>query len=119
MKKTCVECGEEFHGRSDKVYCSSECRSARHNRQNSDVTNLMRNVNNALRKNRRILAALNPAGKGKVHREKMAKKGFNFNYFTNVYRAKNGNVYYFCYDQGYRKIEGDYMVLVQRQAYVE
>lgn len=79
----------------------------------------MRNINNLLRKNRRILAALNPDGKANVHRDKLLEKGFNFNYYTNVYNTRTGNTYYFIYDQGYLERDEGYYTLVVRQEYVE
>ncbi len=118
-KKTCLVCGESFHGRQDKRFCSDHCRSTFHNKQNSDATNFMRNINNILRKNRRILAELNPRGKTKVHRDALLEKGFKFSYFTNEYRTKSGNVYHFCYEHGYLKLDDDYLALVIRQQYVE
>ena len=79
----------------------------------------MRNVNNILRKNRRILEELNPNGKAKVHRDKLLERGFKFSYFTNLYRTKAGKTYHFCYDQGYLQLEDDFYALVIRQKYVE
>ena len=79
----------------------------------------MRNINNILRKNRRILAELNPEGKVKIHRDKLIERGFKFRYFTNIYSTKNGNNYYFCYDQGYLELDGGMFTLVVRQNYVE
>jgi hypothetical protein len=119
MKNTCRECGEGFIGRSDKVYCSDQCRTAYYNRQNSDATRFVRNVNNILRKNRRILASLNPEGKTKVPKAKLLGSDFRFNYFTNTYTTKSGKTYYFCYEQGYLPIEYDYYALVIRQDYVD
>ena len=118
-KNLCLECREPVIGRADKKFCSDDCRSAYHNRLNSDHSSLIRNINNTLRKNRRILAALNPNGKSKVHRNELLQKGFNFNYFTNTYITKTGNTYYFCYDQGYLAIEGGYYTLVVGQEYVD
>lgn len=119
MKKTCIECGDEFTGRADAKFCCTHCRSNYNNRQNRDTNNFMRNINNILRKNRRILAALNPNGKARVHREKLLAEGFKFSYFTNEYVTKSGNNYRFCYDQGYLEIDNDYYTLVVRQEYVE
>jgi hypothetical protein len=79
----------------------------------------MRNINNILRKNRRILAELNPDGKAKVHRDKLLDRGFKFSYFTNIYQTKQGKNYHFCYDQGYMDIDHGYLILVRRQSYVE
>jgi len=119
MERKCLDCGTLILGRADKKFCSDQCRNNYNNQQNRDATNHIRNVNNILRKNRRILARLNPNGKSKVHKSKLAEKGFNFNYHTNIYATKNGNVYHFCYEQGYLSIENDFYALVLRQEYVE
>ena len=119
MKRKCQECGMEYFGRKDKKFCSDSCRNAYNNRLNSDVNNFIRNINNTLRKNRRILAELNPNGKTKIHRDKLVEKGFNFRYYTNTYITKSGKTYHFCYDQGYLELEEQYFALVVRQEYVE
>jgi hypothetical protein len=71
-----------------------------------------------LRKNRRILAQLNPNGKKTVDGITLAEQGFNFHYFTNIYRTQKGSQYYFCYDFGYLKMDNDQYMLVQKQDYV-
>ena len=78
--RRCLECGEPLRGRADKKYCSTQCRSMYNNRLNSDVTNFVRHINHILRKNRRILATLNPEGKARIHREKLLEMGFPFRF---------------------------------------
>ncbi len=85
---------------------------------NSDSTDLIRNINHVLRKNRRILADLNPQGKSKVSRDELIRKGFSFSYFTNIFVTRNGKTYYFCYDQGYVELEPNLFALVHKQEYV-
>ena len=114
MNKTCLECGEKIVGREDKKFCSDGCRNAYNNKINKDSTNFMRNVNNKLRKNYRILSALNVDGKSKTTRTKLLSKGFDFEFFTNILNTKTGNTYYFVYDQGYLALENDYYMLVKK-----
>ena len=118
MKK-CLNCKEEIKGRVDKKFCSDYCRNQYNNKQNSDISKYMRNVNNILRKNRRILDGLNPEGKSKVHRNKFNEKGFNFHFFTDIYKTKTGKIYFFCYDQGYLELENDFFMIVRKKDYVE
>lgn len=118
-EKACLECGTPIRGRADKKYCSDACRNAYHNKHTSDANNLMRNVNYTLRKNRHILADLNPQGKARVHRDQLNRKGFNFNYITNVYQTKSGTIYHFCYDQGYIVSDDDYFTLVVKKDYID
>jgi hypothetical protein len=116
MTKTCLECGETIVGRTDKKFCSDYCRNAYNNNVNKDSKNLIRNINNHLRKNYRILEDLNPEQKTTVSRSKLIEKGFDFAYFTSIYTTKVGTVYYFVYDQGYLPIEGDFYALVKRES---
>jgi len=115
MDRLCLECNEPFEGRVDKKFCSDQCRNTYNNRLRGASTNLMRNINGILSRNRRILQALNPTGKTKVSKSKLVASGFNFHYFTQVYTTKGGNEYHFCYDQGYLELEnGDYTLVVMQ-----
>jgi len=116
--RKCAECGTKISGRADKKYCSDECRSAANNKLNASSTNLMRRVNLVLKKNRRILKKLNPSGKTRVDTLRLSQEGFNFHYFTNTYTTKAGKIYFFCYDQGYLKLDNDQFALVEKQDYV-
>lgn len=113
--KNCIECGEKFSGREDKKFCSDGCRNAFNNKINKDSTNYMRNINNKLRKNYRILTELNVEGKTKTSRTKLIAKGFDFEFFTNILNTKTGNTYYFLYDQGYMALENEYYILVKKE----
>jgi predicted nucleic acid-binding Zn ribbon protein len=115
MTKTCLECGEKIVGREDKKFCSDGCRNAYNNKINKDSTNFMRNVNNKLRKNYRILSELNVEGKSKTTKAKLLSKGFDFEYFTSVLNTNTGNTYHFVYDQGYRFLENDFYMLVKKE----
>lgn len=113
MPKTCLECGEKITGRSDKKFCGDYCRNAYNNELNKDSKNLVRNVNNRLRKNYRILEKLNPNKKSKTTKSRLLTLGFDFTYLTSIYTTKKGTVYYFVYDQGFLPLENDHYVLVR------
>ena len=113
-KRKCLECGVEIMGRADKKFCSDYCRNAYNNRNNKAQVNLIRNINNRLKKNWRILEALNPDKKTKVYKSKLLDAGFDFNYFTSIYTTKKQTVYYFVYNQGYLDIGNGYYMLVKR-----
>lgn len=113
LKRKCLECNEPLHGRSDQKFCSDACRNSYNNRERSDTISIMRNINNILRKNRKILFIHSEKHKTKVLREKLIQEGFNFNHFTHIYTTKKGVTYYFCYDYGYINIEGSYCFIVK------
>ncbi len=114
QQKFCLECGEPIVGRSDKKFCSDYCRNAYHNRQNRISNALIRNTNNKLKKNWRILSELNPEGKTKVHKKRLLDKGFDFDYITGLYKTKKNDIYYYVYDQGYLELEHGYYMLVKK-----
>ena len=113
---TCMECGKKVKGRADKKFCDDFCRNSYNNKLNSDSNGLVRNVNNILRKNRRILEEVLPESeeKAKTTKERMLEKGFQFKYFTHTYKNKQGNIYYFCYEYGYLLLENDWVLVVKR-----
>lgn len=91
------------------------CRNSFNNKQNSDSTNYVRNINNALRKNRRILEELLQGEKTTVGKQKLSDKGFNFSYCTNIVTTKNNHTYTFCYEFGYLPIEDKDLILIVKR----
>jgi hypothetical protein len=115
--RACLTCGEMLRGRIDKKFCDDYCRSAYNNRQYQENRGLsfIRKVNNVLRKNRRILEELMPAGAEAqtIPRARLLKKGFNFNYLTCIH-PKEGMLYHSCYEYGYILVEKDSFYVVRR-----
>lgn len=115
-QRLCLECNKPIRGRVDKKFCDDYCRNSFNNKQNSDQSSYVRNINNALRKNRRILESLiRPQEEiGKSPRQQLADQGFDFRYHTHQYTNKKGQTYHFCYEFGYLPLEGDWVLIVKR-----
>ncbi len=114
-KRTCPECGEVITGRIDKKFCSDMCRNSFNNKVNSDTTNYVRNVNNILRKNRRILEENLQGEKTTLAKQKLLDKGFNFKYYTHQTTTKNNHTYIWCYEFGYLPLDNDLILIVKRK----
>lgn len=114
--KTCLYCKKPVKGRSDKKFCDDYCRAAYNNELKSAANNYIRNVNNALGKNRRILEALLPNGEAtaKASRDKLIEKGFQFKYHTHLYNTQNGKTYFYCYEYGYLPLENNWYLVVKK-----
>ena len=114
--KTCLFCDKTINGRSDKKFCNSYCRVSYNNELISIAKSQMRDVNNALSKNRRILEQLLPEGKQttKTTQEKLLQKGFLFKYITHINVNKSGQTFYYCYDFGYMPLDRDWYLIVKR-----
>lgn len=117
QERNCLDCRKPLRGRIDKKFCDDYCRNNYNNRQNSDQTNFVRNVNNILRKNRRILLeALGDSEETiKIKREKLLEKGFQFTYHTHTYLTQKQQTYFFCYEYGYLPLDTEWLLLVKRK----
>lgn len=114
-KNNCLECGEEIKGRADKKFCDDSCRNNHNNKLNSEGNNLVRNVNNILRKNRRTLKAILKREEHiNVSRQKLVDQQFNFKYYTHIVNTKNNTTYYYCYEFGYRMLENNFFMIVKQ-----
>lgn len=117
--RLCLTCKRPLKGRIDKKFCDDACRNAYNNQQNSDQNNYVRNVNNILRRNRRLLEAQIPEGEEmkKVLKDKLARAGFDFKYHTHQYQNQKGQVYFFSYEYGYLPLEGgEWLLVVKRKS---
>jgi hypothetical protein len=114
--KTCLACGKTLNGRADKKFCNDYCRNAYNNQLKSANSPIVRNINNTLIKNRRILEAMLGEEKMiKQPKEKFLNLGFSFKYITHQYINQKGNVYFFCYEYGYLPLEHDWYLIVKRK----
>lgn len=114
---TCLNCKKTLKGRTDKKFCDDYCRNSYNNELKASKNNLVRNINNALGKNRRVLESFfnREEDIAKTHKDKLLEKGFQFKYITHTYTNKKGNVYFFCYDLGYMPLDNDWYLLVKRR----
>jgi hypothetical protein len=116
-KRFCRLCGKQLRGRIDKKFCDDYCRNSFNNQLKGLSNNLVRNINHALKRNRRILENLLEENNGiaKANKEKLEKLGFQFRYLTHVYKTKNGKAYNYCYDYGYLPLENDWFQIVAKK----
>jgi predicted nucleic acid-binding Zn ribbon protein len=124
MKNTapsCQVCGRAFAGRSDKKYCSDQCRAVVNNRKKKADPGecMMLDLNRVLRKNRSILKIMSPLGKTTTRQEFLVLQGFDFRYHTHLYQTRKGNTYNFCYDFGYLLLADEKVLIVNWQPYMQ
>lgn len=113
-EKTCLECHSPIKGRADKRFCDDACRNAYNNRLNSDQNNYVRTINNALRKNRRVLSNfLGDEKMVKIRKDKLIAEGLKLEYHTHHLHTAKGHIYVFCYEYGYLPLENDIFLVVK------
>ena len=119
VEKKCLDCGDPIRGRTDKKFCSDQCRNNFNNRLNRDSNNFVRNVHGLLRKNRRILADLYADNRIRVHKDALFALGYNFSFFTHIIDTSHGYKYHYCFEYGYRETGNDFLELSLNSKYLE
>jgi len=98
--KNCKQCQQEIEGRADKIFCSAICKSKAHRKINFE-NRAIKNTHNILLKNYKILDNVFTNSRAKqvtLTHVSLASKGFQFQYFTRLYKNKQGKYYRFIYN---------------------
>lgn len=118
-QKKCLTCGTSLRGRIDKKFCNDYCRNNYNNQQKAKGSNseIVRSINKALLKNRKILDSIikEDEEKATVNKDKLLRLGFQFKYLTHLYTTKAGKTYCYCYDLGYLSLDNDWFLIVRKK----
>jgi hypothetical protein len=99
MEKKCITCSGKLLGRSDKKFCSDNCRYDYHNQKNRlEKTALTRSVNDSIRQNRKILRQLTIKGICRLKMKELELLGFNFNALTGIMIRERNDYDAYCYE---------------------
>jgi predicted nucleic acid-binding Zn ribbon protein len=111
----CRTCNKLLRGRTDKKYCDDQCRNSFNNQLRAERNTPVRNINNWLLKNRRILEQVFIQTKevSVISRSRLEQMGFRFKYHTHSFTNKKGNTYYYCYEYGYLLLENNCCLIVK------
>ena len=123
-EKLCLNCGEPVgSGRRDKKYCSDACKTDYNNNKDKNapeemsVADYIKKIQVILEKNRQVLDEALGKGRDKRSFEKrdIMGRGFNFKYFTSRAPTREGDIYCFCFEMGFREFEDETIVVVRRE----
>lgn len=97
----CLECGDKInYGRTDKKFCSEDCKNRHHNHLARASRLLKRRVISALEKNYSILDDIVREGKTAVWISELTALGFNPGYATSSRKQGRHHLYH-CFDISY------------------
>jgi len=100
----------------DKKFCDDYCRNAYNNKSKAEESTYVRQINQVLKRNRRVLEELlGSEGMTRHAKTTFINKGFQFSFHTHRYINKKGNIYYFCYEYGFLPLEGDMYLIVKKK----
>ena len=75
----------------------------------------MKDVNNILKKNRKILEGfIHHEKEITIHKNRIAEKGFQWTYHTHTSTNQSGITSFFCYEFGYIPIENQQLKIIRR-----
>ena len=106
MATHCPICSVQLRGRSDKLFCSTKCKSIYHYQQKKTVITETAHIDRLLHKNYLILAELIPENleQIKVSKKKLDQKNFQFQYLTGLEKSKSKIRCLRVYNLAWRKI---------------
>ncbi len=100
---SCLYCGNEITGRTDKKFCTVQCKAQFNNRKKNKEEESIQKLNRILRKNRNILKEINNAGHSGTQQEALQQMGFDFRFYTHQV-SENNTTFNFCYEWGYSRL---------------
>lgn len=115
MKK-CKICKAILKGRSDKKFCSIECKNFYHLSLRRATNDVAKSIDLILHRNRAILIEIlgKKSIQKKVNRMLLNNKKFNFKYMTHFNINSKGKTYYFLYDIAWMEFSNDEILIVRR-----
>lgn len=117
MERLCLDCKAPLKGRADKKFCDDSCRTNFNNHLKAEELIYLKEINQILKKNRKILMEECKGSKSRVKKTLLVKRGFNFDYHTHVYQTKTNTIYQFCYEYGFLNLSESEVLVVRRDSY--
>lgn len=115
-KRKCIMCKKNLAGRSDKKYCSLECKNTYSQRLRAVTQQATLKVDGILHRNRSILLEILGKNKSqiKVDRRLLDRKNFKYDYITGYYVNSKDKTYHYVYDFSWM-IFSDREILINRR----
>jgi len=110
-------CKAPITGRSDKIFCSPNCKTEYHLKLRKATSVAVIEINKILARNRSILLEI--IGKNqvqkKIQRLILDKKKFNFKYHTHLIRNSHGKLYFYCYDIAWMEFSDNEVLIIKKK----
>lgn len=115
-RRTCEQCNKILTGRTDKRFCSTNCKNQLNNTLRKNTKSITQEVDSYLHRNREILALLiGNTTKTVIDRILLVRAGFRFDYMTGIYFNREHKMYRIVYDHAWMDFS-DMKVLIVKKA---
>jgi hypothetical protein len=116
MEKRCLTCQKTIIGRSDKKYCSVDCKNALHAKKRQEKPDIFRETNGWLHRNHAILATImGNSKKEMLDKNILTRANFKFEFMTGVYFNKEQKMYRLIYDYAWMDFSDQKVLIVRKQ----
>ena len=117
MKKQCEICKIKMTGRSDKRFCSLDCKNKFNNQIRSPKNDIILQIDAILHRNHHILALLYGESKSKkikIPRLVLSRTGFDFSHYTGTYQNSQNKTYHYVYDYAWMEFSSQEVLIVKK-----
>ena len=113
----CKVCNQKLSGRSDKKFCSVNCKNRYHIELRKATNIAVADIDKILHRNHSILYEILDDKKAqvKISRLILDKKKFNFKYHTHFNATAKGRIYYYVYDLAWVEFSDDEVLVVNKK----
>ena len=110
-------CKVPITGRSDKIFCSANCKTEYHYKLRKATSREVLEINKILARNRSILLEIMGKNQGqkKIPRLMLDKKKFNFKYHTHLTRNSKGKLYFYLYDIAWVEFSDNEVLILKKK----
>jgi hypothetical protein len=116
MEKICKSCEKPFVGRTDKMFCSLDCKNKFNYQLRQNTRREVVVIDSYLHRNREILATLmGNSQKEAIDKSVLTRTGFKYEYMTGIYFNKEQKMYRIVYDYAWMDFS-DQRILIVRKA---
>lgn len=116
MDRLCKICSKPLRGRSDKIFCSNDCKNHYHKNLRYASKKAAIEINGYLKRNYSILTELLDKNKTqvKVYRNVLEKKKFRFKYHTHYHINSNNKMFHYIYDLAWMEFSDDEILIIKK-----
>ncbi|WP_310993885.1 hypothetical protein [Aequorivita marina] len=117
MNSECKICAKPLKGRSDKIFCSTQCKNQYHKKIRHATKVAAIEINGYLKRNYTILLEVLGKNKSqvKIYRNLLVKKGFRFKYHTHFQVNSKNKMYHYIYDLAWMEFSDDTILVIRKR----
>lgn len=115
-KRKCPICKSSVKGRTDKIFCSLDCKNQYHVRLRRATAKAVSETDKILHRNRSILLEImgKNTSQKKINRLILERKKFRYDYYTRTYVNVHGKLYKYVYDFAWMEFSDQEILILRR-----